>query len=291
MGKEEKVQQPIFSHIEPVFAVQDVSETVLYWHNTLGFPDKWTWGKPPNHGGVSWQKLFIQFSKNPELATLSKGNSIWIRLQHIEALYHFHRQKNAEIVAPLENQPWGMAQYTIREINGYFLHFAAPVSDREKSAVLLPQTIKIIGRKPTTKEYQDLGSAVGWLSSMNDAMLEQRLAPALFGVVAEDELKGKVVGCALLLGDHSSFYYVKDVMVHPDWQGKRVGTALMQELTHWLEKNAANNALVALITGETLEPFYQPFGFRQAFSMIRYIQRGEKESGNTGTDEQGTRNR
>jgi len=103
------------------------------------------------------------------------------------------------------------------------------------------------------------------------------LAAAVFGVVAEDTVKGEVIGCALLLGDHATFYYVKDVMVHPDWQGKRVGTALMQELTNWLEKNAVSNALVALISGETLEPFYQPFGFAKAFSMIRYIHRNEKE--------------
>lgn len=72
-------------------------------------------------------------------------------------------------------------------------------------------------------------------------------------------------------GDHASFYYVKDVLVHPDWQGKRIGSAMMQELTNWLEKHAANNALVALICRETLEPFYQQFGFGKAFSMIRYI--------------------
>src|SRR5688572_18376177 len=99
MGNSENGLQPIFSHVEPVLAVTDISETITYWHDVLGFPAKWTWGDPPNHGGVSWQKVFIQFSLNPELAAVSKGHSIWIRLQHIEALYSFHQQKNAEIVA------------------------------------------------------------------------------------------------------------------------------------------------------------------------------------------------
>jgi GNAT superfamily N-acetyltransferase len=75
------------------------------------------------------------------------------------------------------------------------------------------------------------------------------------------------------LGDHATFYYVKDVMVHSSWQRKRVGTTLMQAINNWLEKNAADNALVGLITGEGLESFYQQFGFAQAFSMIRYIHR------------------
>ena len=33
----------------------DVLETVQYWHHVLGFPNKWTWGEPPYHGGVTWQ--------------------------------------------------------------------------------------------------------------------------------------------------------------------------------------------------------------------------------------------
>jgi len=102
------------------------------------------------------------------------------------------------------------------------------------------------------------------------------LSAAIFAVVAEDKQHNKTAGCALLLGDNASFYYVKDVMVHPQWQRKLVGTALMQALTKWLEKNAAGNALVALISGETLEPFYQQFDFAHAFAMIRYMQQNEK---------------
>src|SRR5258706_11188659 len=129
MEDEENSQQPIFSHVEPVLAVQDITETILYWQNVLGFLAKWTWGDPPNHGGVSWQKVFIQFSLNPKLATVSKGNSIWIRVQHIETLYSFHQKKNAEIVAPPEKQPWGMTEYTLKKINGYYLHFSGFIAE------------------------------------------------------------------------------------------------------------------------------------------------------------------
>ena len=121
-NKEEKLQ-PIFSHVEPVFAVKDVIETISYWQNVLGFPNIWTWDEPPTFGAVSWQKVHVQFYKDEALAEASKGNSVWIRLQHIEALYKFHQEKYAEIIAPLEKKPWGMSQYTLRDINGYFICF------------------------------------------------------------------------------------------------------------------------------------------------------------------------
>ena len=264
------------SRVEPILAVNDISATVEYWHDTLGFPDKWIWGEPPNHGGVSWNGVAIQFSHNPDLASVSKGNAIFIRSKKLEALHDFHQKKNAEIVEPLANKPWGMASYTVREINGYYVIFAgAPISDRKEKSAELPSTVRIINRWPTIKEYQRLASSVGWSAYLNEAILQKLLAAPLFAVVAEDSVTNETIGCALILGDGASFYYIKDVIVHPSWQNKHVGAALMQELTHWLENNAANNALVALITGESLAPFYQQFGFAPAFSMVRYIQRDE----------------
>ena len=265
------------SHVEPILAVSDVLETVQYWHDTLGFQDKWTWGEPPNYGGVSWHGAFIQFSQNPRLASSSKGNSIFIKTKKLEDLYNFHQKKNAEIVEPLENKPWGLAGYTIREINGYYIVFAgAPIPGKNRKSTELQESVRIIMRPPTVKEYQHLASAVGWSLYSKDEIVEKLLTAPLFAVVAEDSKSSEVIGCALLLGDHASFYYVKDLIVHPDWQGKHVGTALMKGLILWLENNAADKALVGLITGENLRSFYQQFGFAPAFSMVRYIQRNEK---------------
>ena len=110
MDDEGKEPQPILSHVEPVLAVRDVLKTVTYWSDILGFTGKWTWGDPPNHGGVSWHGAFIQFSLNPDLASASTGNSIWFRVRQLDLLYRFHQKQNAEIVVPLENKPWGMAE-------------------------------------------------------------------------------------------------------------------------------------------------------------------------------------
>jgi GNAT superfamily N-acetyltransferase len=271
-NKEEK-PQPIFSHVEPVLAVKNVLQTIEYWQNVLGFPTKWIWGEPPTIGAVSWQKVHVQFYKDEALAESSKGNSVWIRLQRIEELYKFHQEKNAEIIEPLESKPLGMSQYMLRDINGYFICFAGIIPGKEKSESNISHNITIIERTPSINEYRKLASAVGWSPSTNDEVIKKILAPALFAVVAKDTTSGEIIGCALLLGDGATFYYVKDVMVHPTWQRKHVGTLLMQALNNWLEENAADNALVALITGENLEPFYQQFNFLQAFSMLKYIQR------------------
>jgi len=262
------------SHVEPVLAVKNVTETVDYWHSVLGFPDKWTWGEPPNHGGVTWQGVFIQFSQQPKLASLSQGHSIFIRVKNLETFYHFHQHKNAEIVEPLENKPWGLAGYTLRDINGYYIIFAgAPLSDKSNSEPT-PRTVKIISRIPTAEEYFKLISAVGWDKQYDHSLTDKILAAPVYGVVAENV--NQVIGCALLLSDEASFYYIKDVMVHPDWQHKHIGSTLMKALTAWLDRHAPENAYVGLFTGENLAPFYKQFDFTPVFGMRRSIRRIEK---------------
>jgi GNAT superfamily N-acetyltransferase len=272
MNKEND-QQPILSHVEPVLAVQNILETISYWHDILGFPNKWTWGEPPNHGGVSWHGVFVQFTINPALPVAPGGNSMWIRVQNLQTLYTLHQRNKADIVSPLVNKPWGMAEYIVREINGYYLTFSAPVTDKKHSAERLPETVRIIARTPTASEYRNLISAVGWEDFTNIELVDAILAPVLFAAVAENTENGEVIGCALLLGDNTSFFYVKDLMVHPAWQGKRVGSSLMQKLTNWLETNAPDNSFVGLFTGEQLALFYQQFGFTKSFGMHRRISR------------------
>src|SRR5436190_4799878 len=266
------------SHVEPILPVDNIVETVNYWHDVLGFAEKWTWGEPPNHGGVAWQGAFVQFSHNPKLAAASKGNAIFIRVKNLPSLYHFHQKKNAEIVEPLENKPWGMSGYTVREINGYYVVFAgALISSREKNANGPLRSAHIVSRIPTPKEYMDLVLAVGWDKYVTHSTVDKVLAAPVHSVVAE-EASGKVIGCALLLSDQASFYYVKDVMVHPDWQSKGVGSMLMKEITRWLDQNAAENAFIGLFTGESLAPFYKQFDFVPAFGMLKRIHRKEQPS-------------
>lgn len=268
--------EPFMSHAEPVLSVNDVAETVKYWHEVLGFPGHWTWGTPPDHGGVSWHGAFIQFSQNSEVAGRMRGQTIWIRVRNINELYQLHQDRKAEIVMHLEKQPWGFEEYVIKDLNGNYITFAAPAtSGSESRSQPLPATVRTLGRRLTTAEYRNLAESVGWSNTQSDEVLQQKLDATLFAAVAEDTETGDAIGCALVLGDGLSFFYIKDVMVHRDWQRKQVGSAIMREVKCWLDANAPQGALVGLFTGHGLAPFYQQTGFGEAFGMIRIIDRSQ----------------
>ena len=258
------------SHAEPVLAVSDVPATVQYWHDVLGFREKWTWGEPPNHGGVAWQGVYIQFHLSTKPNSGSRDSAIFIRVKNLEALYEFHQKRNAEITEPIENKPWGLAGYAVRDINGYHIDFAGALISAGRKNKQTPAAIRIVPRIPTPEEYVDLIFAVGWEKLTNLSKVENILAAPAYSVVAENE-NNQAIGCAFLIGDNASLYYVKDVIVHPAWQGKGVGSQLMKHITQWIDANAPANAFTGLFTGENLAPFYKKFSFTPAFGMYRRV--------------------
>jgi GNAT superfamily N-acetyltransferase len=264
-------EAPLFSHVEPALAVRDVKQTIEYWHDVLGFPNKWYWDDPPTFGAISWQSVHIQFYKDPGQAEKSKGNYLWVRLQRLDNLYSLHKKNKADIISEPKLQPWGMRDYTVRDINDYRITFSEQASDRPASGSTLPGNITIIQRKPTPVEYRKLVTAVNWTAYVNDENVPGMIDAARLGIVAIDTLKNEVIATALLLSDNLSFYYIKDVMVHPDWQGKKVGTAVMNSLGNWIDKNGTPNALVGLFTGEKLDGFYKQFGFTNMYGMQRRV--------------------
>lgn len=261
--------KPHLLQTEPVLAVTNVSETITYWQDVLGFPNHWLWGDPPNHGGVSWNgSAGVQFTLNPELAARSAGNSIWIHMRNIDALYGQH-QKKAVIVAPLATQPWGMVDYTVKDINGYFITFSSKSQGHEPSGHQVPESVVISHKRPELQQVRSLLLSLGWTDDGSEHLLQQQIDTAVTIVCAEHD--HELIGIAFLLGDGLHFYYVKDVDVHPSWQRKGIGTAMMNELMQWLERHARPSATVGLFTGDHLGPFYRQFGFMQAVGMYKTV--------------------
>jgi len=90
-----------------------------------------------------------------------------------------------------------------------------PVADR----------YQIHSRTPTRDEYKRLCEAVGWGTVMNFDAATEALPRSLFAVVAVAD--GKAVGMGRIVGDGAIFFYVQDIAVLPQWQGRGVGKAIL----------------------------------------------------------------
>ena len=257
----------IFQHSVPILYSSDVRRSIQYYTEMLGFEHHWTWDDSPSFGGVSKDHVQVFFCKDGQG---HPGTWMSIMVNDVDGLHERIVSKGGEIVSAPENKEWGLREMLVKDPDGHFIRFGQPVSWRGKKSTELPGSINIIGRLPTCEEYEELLKAVGWKIRGKDNTTSILKAP-LYAAIAEDRDAQKTIGCVLLLGDGASFYYVKDMMVHPNYQGKHIGTALMQQVNQWLEANAAPGGLVGLYTGENLAPFYRQFGFGPAFGMTRHL--------------------
>src|SRR5690606_19590984 len=146
-----------------------------------------------------------------------------------DELHAQHVARGAEIVGPIENKPWGLREYTVRDPNGYHLRFAGPKSYEKPPTALatMPDFVRIEPRLPTFEEYVDITRAVSWTESAKSPEVLDR---SILGVVAVDKRDGNILGMARAMEDARGWYSIWDVAVKPPFQSQRIGTALVETL-------------------------------------------------------------
>ncbi len=73
----------------------------------------------------------------------------------------------------------------------------------------------------------------------------------------------RCVAMARMIGDMGLCYYIKDVVVHPDYQGRGLGRALIDELLRFVNEHgiSGTSVFVELAAMPDKVPFYEKFGF------------------------------
>jgi GNAT superfamily N-acetyltransferase len=246
---------------EPIFPVNDVVATVRYYRATLGFTEEWLWGDPPDFGGVRWGKIGVMFALKSGGDAKIGGQWHAFIVDGLDDLHEFQKCNGATIFSPPESKPWGLREYTVRDLNGHYLRFGEGFSDRSATVGRAPaSTVAIVERMPTLEEYEALVRAVGWGRGAASDRAAKALAGTRSGVVAVES--ESVVGAGLILGDGASCAYLKDIMVRPEWQGRGVGSRIVQALLAAIRRTMTGEVLVTLFTGRRLGEFYERFGFR-----------------------------
>lgn len=119
---------------------------------------------------------------------------------------------------------------------------------------------RLVERLPSVKEYLDLRRAAGWHALPAEA-IQAGLEHSLYCLclVAGE----RVVGCGRVVGDGGLYYYVQDLLVHPDRQGRGHGRAIMDGLMAYVRAQAPAGAFVGLMAAPGLDRFYAGYGFQR----------------------------
>ena len=112
----------------------------------------------------------------------------------------------------------------------------------------------------TAEEFVELWESV-WDGAPTLSQAELGLRHTLFRVSVWDD--DKVVAMARMIGDIGLDYYIKDVVVRPEYQGRGIGRMLINELLRFINDNGipGTEIFVELCAMPDKIPFYEKFGF------------------------------
>ncbi len=101
--------------------VSDIPAAVEFYTRKLGFKLGFTWGgEPPTFAGVNLGNVQMFLQKGtPE----PKGCTVSFMVGDADQLYEFHRANEVEIAAPISDREYGIRDYAVRDLHGYYLSF------------------------------------------------------------------------------------------------------------------------------------------------------------------------
>lgn len=112
----------------------------------------------------------------------------------------------------------------------------------------------------TAEEFIFLWESV-WGQGPTIEQTELAMKHTLFRISVWD--RNRIVGMARMIGDLGLDYYIKDVVVRPEYQRKGIGRMMIQELLKFIEENGVSGTeiFVELCAVPDKVPFYEKFGF------------------------------
>lgn len=119
--------------------------------------------------------------------------------------------------------------------------------------------IYIYNETVSVNDLADLRESVGW-NRMENEYKNPWLTSYYHIAVYEKEVLIGYIDC---VSNGVTDAYIQDLMVHPDYQRRGVGTELMTIMINYLKQK--HIYMISVVFEENLKPFYEKFGF---FNML-----------------------
>ena len=109
-------------------------------------------------------------------------------------------------------------------------------------------------------ELADLRASVGW--NRMEASLRDPQMTSYYHIAVYDD--ARLIGYVDCVSNGVTDAYIQDLIVHPHYQGRGVGTELMNRMIAYLK--AMGIYMISVIFEDALKGFYSRFGFTQMLS-------------------------
>ncbi len=124
----------------PVLQVADVRQSEAFYREVLGFRSHGFWGDGPDFCIVQCGRVTIALDRSRDNAPIP-ANQYWAAYVYVEdadALCERFRQAGAQIVRELEDMPYGLRDFDVRDPDGHLIAFGQDLDPGETEPGLMP---------------------------------------------------------------------------------------------------------------------------------------------------------
>ncbi len=118
--------------------------------------------------------------------------------------------------------------------------------------------IEIIDNSLTPEIFIDIRNRVNFKEYEYEDV-KVALNNSLYTVVVYDD--GKPIGIARVVGDGRIVFFIKDVVVIPEYQNNKIGSMIMDRIEQYITRTACDGAYIGLMSTPGLADYYKKFGF------------------------------
>ena len=108
-----------FSHPATVFVVKDVTASVAFYREVLGFAVDFSYGgDPPTFAGVYRGSATIYLQASSETARPAGAAALCVALDDADAVHDELRNSGANVVVPPETRDYGLRDFNVQDPDG-----------------------------------------------------------------------------------------------------------------------------------------------------------------------------
>jgi uncharacterized glyoxalase superfamily protein PhnB len=106
-----------------VFVVTDVTNSLAYYRDVLGFHVEFTYGEPMFYVGIERGGVIIHLQAAADTERQSGQGAVYIFVRGVDALYEELRSRGARVLGEPTDHPYGMREFAINDLDGNQLAF------------------------------------------------------------------------------------------------------------------------------------------------------------------------
>lgn len=118
--------------IAPQFFTTDMQATLAYYRDQLGFAIEGTWLDPPVYAIVvrDGQHIHFRLADVPRAAAKYDDELLdaYLRVDDVDALHAEFAARGVEFSRALDDTPWGMREFVVKDGDGRLLAFGGAAS-------------------------------------------------------------------------------------------------------------------------------------------------------------------